>query len=80
MSDASDGPAAAALNRLVRTVAELHGRRGQAFVAGQAAGGTVRIEGPVASRVYAEAGWLSQFTRDLLMGAFDAPRPQPPAG
>jgi hypothetical protein len=74
MSDASDGTAAAALNRLVRTVAQLHGRRGQAFVAGQAADGTVRIDGPAGSRVYAEAGWMSQFTRDLLEGAFDAPR------
>lgn len=78
MSDASGGPAAAALNRLVRTVAELHGRRGQAFVAAQAADGTVRVEGPVGTRVYVEAGWMSQFTRDLLVGAFDAPRPQPP--
>jgi len=77
MSDASDGPAAAALIRLVRTVAELHGRRGQAFVAAQAADGTVRIEGPVGSRLYAEAGWMSQFTRDLLAGAFDPLRPQP---
>lgn len=78
MSDASDGPAAAALNKLVRTVAELHGRRGRALVTGQAGGGTVRIDGPAGSRVYAEAGWMSQFTRDLLEGAFDPPRSQPP--